>query len=680
MELHDQPEHRGTAISQDISLDDLEIRLYRDIETSALRSELFDTLMTWLNGQIKQDIITKSERLLARFVRLLHVCNQAETELSVPTKVDEVFNEWLEKDSIQNPAYRRRYLIIQQDVHRLLSEETRGSQISGAFSLSSDRGRAKENHPPALSLRQKHNSTRVENEDTKLQHDTGYEMATSAAHRPKYSVKVEKVAIDKSERPGGFKHKREFSRQSDDSHSQDIDREDMAITREDITRDSGTKISRSSMRTSRRSRYICKRCDESGHMIQHCPTNLDPRYDRAPDQDYQCHFCGRHGNHYATLCPQNPHESSLTKQRERAEMRIRESRTPSRSGQRHDHDREISLTESRGRYRSHSPRRRTQTRYRSRSPERYHSRQRGASDYSPRTGNGAPFSDELGESPYKMRVRRPREAYMSKGGSEGSGRESPSMSGDDRFRFGRRNGSHSPLRRIRSPVLGSSRQRHGDLDKVTRSDEGRLAYDDESDALGEFRSSPCPSVTTVTRHTFSIGKEEVTRSALPCVMPISRNIDKTKDETEDFLCALAADIMMKGTYSHRSTGVDAGDAEMGIRCNLSRDTSMNDDDHSDVVTEAESPAIGTTSGPKHRLVQCPPFSPEVVSLFSAKETPIINVRSSRKTASQMMQKSEGCWIRHDGKATSVPLAADLKDGVRAINSFLHTQAGSEYAW
>ncbi|KAI1295820.1 hypothetical protein F5Y03DRAFT_410425 [Xylaria venustula] len=691
MEL-DGPEHRNTTISQDICLDDLEIKFYEDIETSAPRSEIFGTLMTWLNGQIKQDIITQSERLLARFARLLHVCHQTNVEPSALTRVDDMFNKWLEKDAIQNPAYRRRYLITQQDLHRLLFEEIRDSQIPRAFSMSDNRGRTEDNHPSDLSLRQKKNTAKSENEDTKLtkiQQDTDYDTIMSAA--PECSANVEKVAVDKSKRSGGFKYKRDVPQQPDDSHSQDADKEDMAITRAAIQMDfpPAAKISPPSTRASRRARYICKRCNKSGHMIQHCPTNLDPRYDQEPDQDYRCDFCGRHGNHYATLCPKNPHESSLTKQRERAEIELREPRTPSRNSRRDDQNQEISLKNFRKRYRSHSLKRRSQHRYRSRSPERYYYRRRGAGGYSPRTGNNdehwPPFSDESDESPYKTRVRRSREAHMSISVSENRGKESPSESGNDGFPFGHLKGSHSPSRRIRTHLIVSSRQRHKDLDKVTRSDEGRLAYDDESDALGEIKSSPCSIVTTVTGRTFSIGKDEVTGSEIPSVTLTPENPDKTKDEIEDFLCALAADIMMERTDNHRSTGVDVADAERGTGSNLPMDTtSIHDDDNSDVVAESELPAIVTTPSPRHRLVQCPPFSPEVVSLFSVKETPIINVRSNRKTASQMMGKSEGCWIPRDDKVMRVPQAADLEDGVRAINSFLDTPKqqirSDEWAW
>ncbi|ORY62902.1 uncharacterized protein BCR38DRAFT_217127 [Pseudomassariella vexata] len=52
-----------------------------------------------------------------------------------------------------------------------------------------------------------------------------------------------------------------------------------------------------------------------GHYIWHCPTNMDPSYDRLPDHDYVCGFCGQMGHHLATLCPRNDQPWSLTHQR-----------------------------------------------------------------------------------------------------------------------------------------------------------------------------------------------------------------------------------------------------------------------------------------------------------------------------------------------------------------------------
>lgn len=57
--------------------------------------------------------------------------------------------------------------------------------------------------------------------------------------------------------------------------------------------------------------YVCKRCNVKGHLLWNCPTNLDPKYDSRPSNDYSCKGCGQSGLHYFTLCPNNPDPQSI---------------------------------------------------------------------------------------------------------------------------------------------------------------------------------------------------------------------------------------------------------------------------------------------------------------------------------------------------------------------------------
>lgn len=88
--------------------------------------------------------------------------------------------------------------------------------------------------------------------------------------------------------------------------------------------------------------YVCKRChvagsftcfptrhrlpltNLSGHHIQDCPTSLDPRMDMSPEFAYKCRICKLRGEHYSTLCPSNQDPSSITQQRRRAGVDIRD--------------------------------------------------------------------------------------------------------------------------------------------------------------------------------------------------------------------------------------------------------------------------------------------------------------------------------------------------------------------
>ncbi|KAI0432593.1 hypothetical protein F5Y09DRAFT_329521 [Xylaria sp. FL1042] len=647
--------------------------------------------MRWLNEQIKQDSATQSECLLRRFVNLMHMSNYTEVEPFTLAQVDEVFNAWLEKDAIQNPTYRRRYLITQQDLHRLFTEEKKCFQNSRASSLSDHQPRLRENNAPTLPRSQISNTLGIEKEDTRLLQAAGHDTPMNIAQQSGFPANDEAVEIGKLGGPDKPTHTRNYlPRQPADIHSQGSNVEDVIMTRE-VTIDSSpdTEMSQSSITTTYRGRkpklpsdtpkssvlrklYICKRCNESGHAIQNCPTNLDPRYDRAPARDYQCKFCGQHGNHYATLCPKNHHEGSLTKQRKRAKMKNREPRTPSQSGRRHYRDRETSAIPSENRYRSRSPRRRSRDHYRTRSLERRHPYQRGADSYSSRTSNEydrhwPPPSGELDVSPYTTRARLTRGPHMNLGITKGGG--APSRSGDDPFRPEHQHHPPSTLHYIRSPPLRRTWHEHKDLDKVTTRDEGRLAYDDKIDGLGEPKSSPCPSVTDPPRYAVSIGEEEATESAISPVMSpamgLPKGLDKTQDEIEDFLCALAADIMLQREYNPRPVRLNSRDAKVEVGCGLSRDICTDDSSRSDITTEPESPAAETTPSPKKRLVECPPFSPEVVSLFNARDNPIINVKAKRNTADKLMEKSEYCWTHrsrqaHEGIATHQLLPCRLR--------------------
>ncbi|KAI0458669.1 hypothetical protein F5B21DRAFT_511862 [Xylaria acuta] len=586
--------------------------------------------MRWFNEQIKQDIVTQSQHLLKSFVELLHMHNHAEIEPFNLTQVDEVFNGWLEKDAVQNPAYRRRYLITQQDVHLLFPKETRHFQNSGAPSLFDRRRGGGDGHLPALSCEQEDRNVRAEKENANLRQDTGHGKPPRAAQHSKFPTQADTIEIDK---PG---HSNELlntdvilPRHTNDTHSQDADADAATTTlRETIIIDSSpdTEMRPKATRADRRGRkykvhddlefstppknYICRRCDEPGHWIQHCPTNLDPRYDQAPAHDYRCNFCGQKGDHFATLCSKNPHEGSLAKQREHALAETWEPRTPTRSSRHHYQPQESSATRLRDRYRSHSPEH-ARNRYRSRTPE-YRRPQRD--DRRRRR-----HKDEPDVSPYTARVRLTREFRS-------SSRSTP-----------------PPLHHCPSPLVKKLWRGHRDLDKVTKTDEGRLAYDDESE-IGP-KSSPCSPIASSQRHmnTCSVGGEDVILSALSSMVVAPDDLDQVELKAEDFLRALAAEMMLENENTSQSTEANIYEDESGVDSGHVMEHCMEGSNCSDTAIESELPAVQATSSPKYRLVQCPPFRPEVVSLFDTRENPIINSTTNRKTACQMMERSESFW-------------------------------------
>ena len=53
----------------------------------------------------------------------------------------------------------------------------------------------------------------------------------------------------------------------------------------------------------------------TGHHLQVCPTNLDPSYDKPPDENYTCEICRKRGDHFKSLCPQNTDPYSIIQKR-----------------------------------------------------------------------------------------------------------------------------------------------------------------------------------------------------------------------------------------------------------------------------------------------------------------------------------------------------------------------------
>ncbi|KAI0544855.1 hypothetical protein F4679DRAFT_576526 [Xylaria curta] len=608
--------------------------------------------MNWFNEQIKQDIVTQSQHILQGFVELLHMHGHADIEPFNLTQVDEVFDKWLEEDAVRNQAYRRRYLITQQDVHLLFSKETRHFQNSTAPSLIDRQHDGEDSNSLVLSCEREANNGKAEKAIADLRHNAGHSTPPRAAQHSKFSAKADIIEIDKPG-PSNEVSNRDilFSQHPNDTHVQDPDAD---AVRETIVIDSSSdaEMRRTATRADRRGRkykvhddlefstppknYICRRCQKSGHWIQLCPTNLDPHYDQAPAHDYRCNFCGRKGDHFATLCSKNPHEGSLAKQREHAAAETRESRAPAKSSRRRYQNQEPPATRLQDRYRSHSPEQRARSRYRSRTPDYRRSHRGEIDDYESQSRNGEDRSrrrhrDELDVSPYTARVHLTRELHMNSENTKERG--SSSQSWDDPFRF--ECGSTTPPS-VHRPSMKKTRRGHRDLDKVTKTNEGRLAYDDESEIV--HKSSPCPPMTSPQRRVTagSTGGEEV----------VSDDTEGIKTKADDFLRVLAAEIMLKDENIADSIEANAYEDESEFDGSHAIEDFTKENNCSDTATESKSPAAQTTLSPTYRLIQCPPFRPEIVSLFHARKNPIINSRANRKTACQLMDKSENFQTCH----------------------------------
>lgn len=71
---------------------------------------------------------------------------------------------------------------------------------------------------------------------------------------------------------------------------------------------------------------------QSGHHLQVCPTNMDPAYDKPPDNKYVCSCCQARGEHYRSLCPRNTDPNCIYQKRKAQGIR------KSRNDQYNDYD------------------------------------------------------------------------------------------------------------------------------------------------------------------------------------------------------------------------------------------------------------------------------------------------------------------------------------------------------
>lgn len=275
-----------TELLRNLSLEDLQVLIYKKAVANVTKSELFDILMSWLNEQIKQDTVTQNESLLAGFVKLLHLRKYTEIESFSLGQVDEVFNEWLYKETIQNPMYRRRFLITQQDIRRIFSEAEQHTRNLETFSLPSPQLGQGENYLVAPLCGRKDDGIKVGEESTNLQQDASYDMSLSATHD--YTSEVKVWFVDKLNQFDGFTDiSAAPSQRSSDAHSQGTDADDMNTKREStlINSPRDTKMPQKLKRVGRRGRkckahrdvpessglpknYICKRCHEPGATSQ----------------------------------------------------------------------------------------------------------------------------------------------------------------------------------------------------------------------------------------------------------------------------------------------------------------------------------------------------------------------------------------------------------------------------
>lgn len=314
----------------------------------------------------------------------------------------------------------------------------------------------------------------------------------------------------------------------------------------------------------------------AGHKIQHCPTNLDPNFDKAPDPDYKCDFCNKYGEHFATLCPRNRHTWSLNEQR----------RLAARA--------ESSKTRTRNKPRNHL----------------------NIDSYRP--GRYSPLQDDHEEFPRK------RKASSAKGAAGKSSLQSHERHVSKKAKKRHSTDSYRPegSPRTHSESLRQPK-RLGTLEFDSRTD-GRLSYEDDESFM--IDSSPLPAKMASIPSGPLEGTLDLFDGLTICN---NRPADDThpgafkqaSEEAEDFLQSLHSQFQ---EAEHAAACV----TEMEV---ISDEASTNDE-------KGDPTLIVDGEGQQWRAVTNPPYDKHVVGLFAGRLVPIINHLAERQTAANMMEE------------------------------------------
>ncbi|KAL7627827.1 hypothetical protein AAE478_002022 [Parahypoxylon ruwenzoriense] len=619
MDLHPSLDALGIEDLDGLTSKELEDKIHCANPDKLPRYAVLQLLMGWLHEQIRKDIHEKS--LLSDFVGLLLNGDKVQREPFDESEVDKAFKEWQIKNAAEYTANQRIYQMVELEIHELFRQAKRGLDPQhDSPSLELPSPVEEEGEDPLAPLDQPidahglRDASKIEWRSLRLlggrQKTGANEVPLGKPKRVRGIDKPEATEIkDENDEGASTKRLAKDAIPIEQTMKLNLRDYDSAETPEAVVKDSPDKIPISMFSHSPPKGYVCKRCDRPGHWIQLCPTNLDPSWDKPPAPNYRCEICGAKGEHFATLCPQNKKEVSLTRQRQRAAGR---SRTPTRDDGRH--------------YRG----RRSPLRRRSRSPV-IRSRRKGYDIYRP-DDSWRDWNEDFGwrsrspvdrddVSPWTTRERLTREWQHF--------RESPPRYAPDKYRP--RGGSPTPPHRHRHRARDIQRS-PDPLPRLRgvedRAREGRLAYDDDvymdSDHSPQTPKQRAP--TKVRKANEDDNQDEVMEDVSPDVDDTPEEVERAKREANEFLSALAIELFSDRTRS-RSTGesvvTNGGVGES--------DDEMSVDECNDGISDT---AKDNSSSPQipDRVVREPRFQPEVVSLFRNYPNPIVNSRTSRKSA------------------------------------------------
>ncbi|KAF3062381.1 hypothetical protein GL218_04187 [Daldinia childiae] len=548
MDLQPSLQTLGIDDLADITLTELEDKIQHVHPDQLSKQDVLQVFMRWLHERIKKDIQQKS--LLSEFANLLLTGGKLQQGPFSEDEVEEALKEWQRKDAEENPADIRRYQMVQLDFHELFEQARSGSKQdkdSSARSTSNQEGNSlvrlnklinsqdiaemeiMESTPPWVSNKRKQKTganeiplglkadvrSNIYNEIVKIKEENKRKESLTKANKTSPVKQAAKLSLRDVTSIGASPIKSYEPVISDRYSSLNIP---------------------PYLTTPPSSGYTCKRCYQPGHWIQLCPTNLDPKWDQPPPYYYRCEICKVSGRHFATLCPQNEYELSLTQQR----LRIKD--LPKTPAQEYPH------------YRDRSPFT-PSPRGRSRSPA-YHSRRKnhGAHrhDKSPKDRSYNPGGryqsqdNRRSVSPWTARERMTRESYRKE--------ESPRQYSLSNDRLKERSTTPPRENRKRVKTLPPEERRRPFLDlKKTKkkADEGRLGYDND-EFMGSHISLMTPKDTFLpeNRHSGTVeNKNELIADAASVSKDTAEDIEKARKEANEFLDALSVEIFLSKTQA-----------------------------------------------------------------------------------------------------------------------------------
>ncbi|KAI1810105.1 hypothetical protein GGS20DRAFT_589877 [Poronia punctata] len=574
----------GAEVLRAMSLETLKTKMNKFAEDKIPQSEISRILMVWFNEQIKQDAFTQDGILLKTFLKLLLVCHRIDIE-NDPFALEQMgkaFEQWLSEEAASSPMYTRRYLIAQKDVDRLLREMRTNLQGSVPRPPSDYRDEQRDDDAPILPRAEDLKGMNIRGVSTRKVKETGQEESfvqnwSSKPTKSGRKTKSQASACDVSVPPP--------------------------------------------------TNYLCKRCNEPGHWIQLCPTNIDPDFDLAPC-DYYCKLCGRRDAHFSAFCPQNSHELSLAQRRKRTSLVDAPHRQLLTKEDSHYRDRESSRRQSPGHSRSRSPGRR-----------RSHSSKSDGDDSADIAWTcrvQRQLSPSQGESyvpPYTANARLSRRRRKYRDLDKNKKKDAEFSYTEDLYT------DHGPTTATnvrQGRALGKTkRQRNAKLDNARdeKTTKGRLAYDDVIyEDIGADSSASSPLAAPLHNGSCSSSKRaEALQCIPPSAMVDSPDIDDSHVKCDEFLRALSTEFLLGPLPRGPDTDMNSVEPDMGNRTAGIRVETDNASDTADEIEEVFN----------RRLIKCPPFSPKVVSMFQNRENAIINRHTNRKTAWQMIELGNG---------------------------------------